>query len=242
MISFGINRKNSVIRVDPRGFNVHKKPAPQNIAIIDRPARVELNSIGKDAAVDPSRQAGEDQITFIVRCKQSRAVAAIHRQLDVDIFERFLIRENCKVVLLVLILALELGIIILRARSGERVERRLTRIGRNLEIRIGAIQQQTDSTGIINDIGEICESFILLSPIVGGEVAGCWIFDSKIVLVVAADDVIIEAALGASKLETGEYGVVRTAIVGQIATIEVGAYLGVNVNNAAGSETELSRE
>ena len=76
----------------------------------------------------------------------------------------------------------------------------------------------------------------------GGEVAGCWIFDSKIVLVVAADDVIIEAALGASKLETGEYGVVRTAIVGQIATIEVGAYLGVNVNNAAGSETELSRE
>src|SRR5271166_1599439 len=76
LISFGINRKNSVIRVDPRGLNVHKKPAPQNIAIIDRPARVELNSIGKDAAVDPSRQAGEDQITFIVRCKQSRAVAA----------------------------------------------------------------------------------------------------------------------------------------------------------------------
>ena len=59
-------------------------------------------------AVDPSRQAGEDQITFVVRSKQSRAVAAIQRQLNVDIFERLLIRENCKVVLFVLILVLEL--------------------------------------------------------------------------------------------------------------------------------------
>jgi hypothetical protein len=68
------------------------------------------------------------------------------------------------------------------------------------------------------------------------------IFDSKIVLFVAAEHVIIEAALGATNLEAGEYGIVRTAIVGHLATIQVGAYLGVNVNNAAGSETELSGE
>ena len=233
LISGSINRKNSVIRIDPRGFNVHKKPAPQNIAIIDRPARVELNSIGKDAAVDPSRQAGENQISFIVRCEQSRAVAAKQCQLEVDIFERFLIRENCKVILFVLILAHEPGIRILRERSGEREHRRLGWIGRNLEIRVSAIQQQPDSTGIINDIGEARESFVLLGEVVDGVVPAGPIFDPEIVLVVAADCIIIEAALHTSNLETWKYGLVRTTIVRQVTTSQCGGVFGVNVDNTS---------
>ena len=170
-----------------RGFHCEKKPAPQNIGIIDRPARIKLNSIGKDASVDPSCQAGEDQITFIVRCKQSRAVAGKRCHLKADIFEGLLICENCKVILLVLILAQEPGIKILRAGPGKIKERRLTRIGRNLEIGVGTAQQQANPTRIIDKIGEVRESFILLSPIVDGVVAARWIFDPKIVLFVAAE-------------------------------------------------------
>ena len=118
------------------------------------------------------------------------------------------------------------GIKILRAGSGESVQRRLTWIVRNLEIRVGTAQDQADPTRIIDKIGKVRESFILLSPIVDGIIAAGWIFDSKIVLFVAAGHVITEATLRATSLETGEYGVVRTAIVRNIATIQIGAYLG----------------
>jgi hypothetical protein len=37
LISCSINRENLVIGFDPRGFHGEKKPAPQNIGIIDRP-------------------------------------------------------------------------------------------------------------------------------------------------------------------------------------------------------------
>ena len=71
LISRSINRENLVIRVDSRNFRRDKKPSPQNIAIIDRPAGVKLNTVRKDASVDPSRQAGEDKIAFIIWCKQN---------------------------------------------------------------------------------------------------------------------------------------------------------------------------
>ncbi len=68
-------------------------------------------------------------------------------------------------ILLVLILAQAPGVKILRARSSKRKHRRLTRIGRNLEIGIGPAQQQTDPTGIVNDVGEVRKSLVLLRPI-----------------------------------------------------------------------------
>jgi hypothetical protein len=86
----------------------------------------------------------------------------------------------------VLILTQEPGIKILRAGSGKSEERHLTGISRNLEIGVGTVQQQANPARIIDEIGEVRESFILLSPIVDGVVAGRWIFDSKIVLFVAA--------------------------------------------------------
>jgi hypothetical protein len=98
------------------------------------------------------------------------------------------------VILLVLILAQESGIKILRACSRETKDRRLTRISRNLKIGISSAQQQTDPTGIVNEVGEVCESFVLFSPIVDGIVATYRIFDAQIVLLVAANRVIIKAA------------------------------------------------
>src|SRR5271157_3218000 len=146
LTSCGINWENLVVRFDPCGFHRKKKPAPQNIAIIDRPARIKLNSVGKDASVDSSCQSGEDQITCIVRCKQCRAVTAKRRHLKADIFEGLLICENCKVILLVLNLVQVLRIIIVRTGSGKIIERRLTWIVRDLEIRVGTAQQQGNPT------------------------------------------------------------------------------------------------
>ena len=97
-------------------------------------------------------------------------------------------------ILLVLIFAQEPGIKILRACFSESKERRLTGISRNLEIGVGPAQQQTDPTGIVDEVGEVCESFVLFSPIVDGIVAACRIFDAQIVLLVAANRVIIKAA------------------------------------------------
>ena len=97
-------------------------------------------------------------------------------------------------ILLVLILAQESGIKILRACSRETKDRRLTRISRNLKIGIGPAQQKTDPTGIVNEVGEVCESLVLFSPIMDGRVAGCRILNSKVVLLVAANRVIIKAA------------------------------------------------
>ena len=71
-----------------------------------------------------------------------------------------------------------------------------------------------------------------------GVVTAGWIFDPEIVLVVAAECVIIEAAFRASNLETGENGLVRTAIVRQVASIQGDAVFGMNVDYAAGSETD----
>ena len=93
-----------------------------------------------------------------------------------------------------LILAQESGIKILRACSSESKKRRLTGISRNLEIGIGSAQQQSDPTGIVDEIGEVCESLVLFSPIMDGIVAGCRILNSKVVLLVAANRVIIKAA------------------------------------------------
>src|SRR5271165_1964624 len=134
LTSCGINWENLVVRFDPCGFHRKKKPAPQNIGTINCPARIKLNSVGKDASVDSSCQTGEDQIAFIVRCKQGRAVAGKRRHLEADIFERLLICENCKLILLVLILTQGPGIKILRTCSGKSEKRRLTGIGRNLKI------------------------------------------------------------------------------------------------------------
>jgi hypothetical protein len=77
---------------------------------------------------------------------------------------------------------------------------------------------------------------------VNGVVAAGGIFDSKIVLFVAAGCVIIEVALGPSNLETWKYGLVRTSIVRQISTSQGDAVFGVNVDNTTGPETELSGE
>ena len=133
-------------------------------------------------------------------------------------------------ILLVLIFAQEPGIKILRACPSESKERRLTRISRNLEIGIGPAQQQTDPTGIVNEVGEVCESLVLFSPIMDGIGAGRRIFNAKIVLLVAANRVIIEAALCTTDLETREYRLTRTAIVRQITTILRGALFSVNVD------------
>ena len=118
---------------------------------------------------------------------KSRAIAGKDCHLKADIFEGLLIGENGKVILLVLIFTQVPGIKILRAGSGESEQRRLTWIVRNLEIRVGTAQHQADPTRIIDKIGEVRESFILLSPIVNGIIAAGWIFDPKIVLFVAAE-------------------------------------------------------
>ena len=68
------------------------------------------------------------------------------------------------------------------------------------------------------------------------------IFNAKIVLLVAANRVIIEAALCTTDLETREYRLTRTTIVRQMTTIVRGALFNVNVDYTTGSETELSGE
>src|SRR5215469_9852146 len=55
-----VNRKKLVIRGNPRGLYRDKKPATQNVTIIDGPARVELHTTGKDASIDPTREASEN--------------------------------------------------------------------------------------------------------------------------------------------------------------------------------------
>src|SRR6202012_1777386 len=106
--------------------------------------------------------------------------------------------------LFVLIFTQELGIEIHRAGSGQSEERGLTWIGRNLEIGIGPAEQKADPTRIVDQIGKVGESFVLLSPIVDGAGTAGWIFDPQIVLFVAAQDVIAEAAFRTSKLKTGK--------------------------------------
>jgi hypothetical protein len=124
-----------------------------------------------------------------------------------------LIGENGKVILLVLILVQELRIIVFRTGAGQLKDWRLAGIVRDLEIRVGTTQEQANPTRIIDQIGEFRESFILLRPIVDGVVGASRIFDSKVVMFIAADDIIVEKALRASDLKTGEDGFVRTAIV-----------------------------
>src|SRR5262249_49487745 len=72
-----------------------------------------------------------------------------------------------------------------------------------------------------------------------GIVAGCRILNSKVVLLVAADRVIIKAALGTTNLETREYRLMRATIVRQITSVLCGALFGVDVDNTTGPETEL---
>jgi hypothetical protein len=52
LISRRINRKNLIVRGNPRGLYRDKKPSAQNVAIIDGPARVELNTAGENASID----------------------------------------------------------------------------------------------------------------------------------------------------------------------------------------------
>src|ERR1700676_3349504 len=242
LTSRSVNRKNPVICLDIGRFNREEKPASQDVGIIDCPARVKLNPVGKDASVDSSCQTGEDEVTFVIWRKQSRAVASKCRQLQGDIFKRLLVRENGKFILLVLILTQETGIRILCVGPSECKEWRLSGVGGNLKIGIGATHQQAKSTGIVDEIGELCEPFVLLGIVVDRVVTASRVFDSKVILVVTAKSVKTESTFRTSNLETRRNSLVRTAVIRDVSPVQVDTFFRVNVNNAACSETKLSRE
>ena len=73
-----------------------------------------------------------------------------------------------------------------------------------------------------------------------GRVAGSRILNSKVVLLVAAERVIIKAAFCTANLETRKYRLMRATVIRQISTILCGTLFSVNVDYTSGSETELS--
>jgi hypothetical protein len=77
---------------------------------------------------------------------------------------------------------------------------------------------------------------------VDGVVTASRVFDSEVILVVTAKSVKTESTFRPSNLETRRNSLVRTAVIRDVSPVQVDPVFRVNVNNAACSETELSRE
>ena len=65
------------------------------------------------------------------------------------------------------------------------------------------------------------------------------IFNSKVVLIIASENEIVEMSLRPFRLKTWIDRLVRTPLEGEGSAIHCGAFLGVNIDNAASPKAEL---
>ena len=149
------------------------------------------------------------------------AVAAKSGDLKIQIACRFLVGRHAVIILLFLIFVQVRGIEVCRHAAAGDVPRRAavrrsahrqTRRVRNLEVAVGRAAHQADAAGVAQNARRINKRLALVRRVVNRVVAGRWVLDAEVVMVVTAVHEVIPFSLRAAVFKTRPDGVVTAAI------------------------------
>ncbi len=248
LVAGGIDRNHGGIGGLGRTLGVELPSAPDGVGIIDDVTGVELGSVGHDTAVQASGLTVEEEITAIrVGTEVGGAVTVEERELETEIVDRLLIGQNFETVLLALIF-----VQVLRVEgtdAGNRVgsaiglqRRGLVGVIRNLVLVIGFSGDQADAAGVVDDVGEVGETPVLVGAIVNGIVARGRVLDALSGLEIAAREVVVPLSLGTAVFEARMNGAVTAAVEVDVSPRIDRPVLGLDIEHARLPETVLGRQ
>ena len=101
--------------------------------------------------------------------------------------------------------------------------------------------EKGEAAGLIKDVGEIAEQFVLIGIIVDRVAAAGWILDANAAMQITGRDVGAELPGHVPQLEARLDRIETSEVNGRFALLEGGSAFGVDVDDAGVAKTELRR-
>ena len=156
--------KDVVVLVALRRLDIEQETEAERVLVAEDPARVALRAVGEEALVDAAGHAVEDEVAGFIGTEQHAAVALERRELEAEIARGFLVRLDRVVILLILVFVQVGGRE--RRRTRQRETRGLSRIIRNLKLRLFAAEHDREPARLIDDVIHVAEAAVTLRVVV----------------------------------------------------------------------------
>src|ERR1700722_5206299 len=158
-----------------------------------------------------------------------------------QVIDRLLVGKHSIVVLLMLVLVEVTGVELVGCRIRQGKYRRLVRVIRDLKVGVGATEQQGDPARVIDDVREIRKQLILGGTIMNRVGGACRVFNPEVVGIVASHNEIVKFSLRPARFETRVDRIMRTAVHGYLATVQIWPFLGLDIDDPSGVKAKLGR-